>query len=108
MHLNPHNTKGDKTYANISTIMGLAAGAVAPDRETKLLWYTPGDSEASANFEFLPKWLKEKCVFGHRLDETMTIQVTGSLDGPAAVPAAHAMPDGRELPPDDFDDRIPF
>ena len=102
-----HNEKGDKTYANIATIMGFATSMTVPDRETDLLWYTPGDSEASANFDRLPKWLKEKCTFGHRLDETMTVNVTGSLDGPAAVPAAHAMPDGRELPPD-FDEDIPY
>ena len=65
-----HNDKGERTYANITGIMGLPAGVEVPERETPLTLYDPDSSEASKVFDSLPKWLQEKVTFGHNLGAT--------------------------------------
>ena len=65
-----HNTKGEKTYANIAAIMGLPKGTPAPARETDILAYTPQDNEKKANFDKLPEWLQKKCEAGHRMADS--------------------------------------
>ena len=79
-----HNTKGDKTYANISAIMGAPKGVAVPARETDLLAYTPQDPSKAGNFDKLPEWLQKKCSGGQRM-----------TNSPAP-------------PTDGFDDDIPF
>ena len=83
-----HNTKGDKTYANISAIMGAPKGVAIPARETDLLAYSPQDPAKAVNFDKLPEWLQKKCSAGHRMADS---------------PNEYQAP-----PPDDFDDDIPF
>lgn len=81
-----HNVVGEKTYANITGVMGLPKGTPKPTAVNPLVKYSPTDA---AQFEALPGWLREKIL------ESM----------PAAketVPAS-AGGDGR-----DFDDDIPF
>lgn len=79
-----HNVKGDKTYANISAIMGVPKGVAIPARETDLLAYSPQDPSKAVNFDKLPDWLQKKCSSGQRM-----------TNSPAP-------------PTDDFDDDIPF
>ena len=85
-----HNTKGDKTYANITAIMRLPKGTSASPAETEVLGYSPGDNEKIGNFDKLPEWLQTRCKEGHGK----------AADFPVS-----------DLPPttlDDFDDDIPF
>ena len=81
-----HNQSGDKTYANISGIVGLPPGVEVPARETDILAYTPSDPEKAKNFDKLPDWMKNK--IGEAVEEK----------------------DVEPEPPeaDTFDDDIPF
>ncbi len=82
-----HNTKGDKTYANISAIMRLPEGMVAPPAIGELVSYSPQDAATAANFSKLPEWLQK-------------------LSKPVAQPEYPV----SDLPKsdDNFDDDIPF
>lgn len=90
-----HNTKGDKTYANIAAIMGVPAGTKVPDRETDLLAYTPQDETKKDSFDKLPNWLKDKCEKGHRMKDSPNEY--GGL----------SMPPANDFS-DPLDDDIPF
>ncbi len=89
-----HKVKGEKTYANISGIMGLPKGTIAPERETDLLSYTPQDAAYSGNFDKMPEWLQKICREGHRMGDN-----PNEYPGQAEPPPAPS--------DDDFDD-IPF
>ena len=85
-----HNVKDQRTYANISGIMGLPKGTMVPPAETPVVAYTPQDAAYAMNLSKLPEWLQRKCADG------------GGQHG--------APPDHHNTPPpiDDFDDDIPF
>ena len=85
-----HNLKGQKTYANVSGIMGLAAGLEAPKLEATLLRYSALDPATANTFSELPPWMQNKCN--------------------AAVPAPQKETPAAPLPPldDGFGDDIPF
>lgn len=51
------NVKGDKVYANISSIGQLPKGIVAPKAENELLYFA---DDNLGTFDKLPEWLKEK------------------------------------------------
>lgn len=85
-----HNTKGEKTYANIASIMGLPKGMDAPARETDLLIYSPGAPECKGT---LPEWLQKKCEVGHnRQPENLSMPPPVDQSGDYS----------------DFEDSIPF
>ena len=87
-----HNTKGDKTYANVSAAMGLPAGTVCPEAETPLLKYSANDPSTAAAFDKLPEWLRKLCL-------NQAQPESKPPPGPASLAASGA---------DDFDDDIPF
>lgn len=89
-----HNTKGEKTYANIAAIMGLPKGTAAPNRETDILAYSPQDPEKAGNFDKLPEWLRKKCEAGHKMADNPNEYANQTPPPPT--------------PGDDFDDDIPF
>ena len=92
-----HTVKGEKTYANVSGIMGAPAGTVIPNRETDLLAYTPQDAQYAGNLTKLPEWLQKKCEAGHKMGESP--QHYPDVPPPGAPPSATNT---------DFDDDIPF
>lgn len=96
-----HNTKGDKTYANISTIMGTPKEIDIPIRETDLLAYSPQDAAKAGNFDKMPEWLQKKCTEGHR---------TKDNPPPTETDNWFALPDGTKVNEDDprHPDFIPF
>jgi hypothetical protein len=101
-----HNeSQNGKTYANITSIMGIPQGMEAPARETDLTLYDPGTSEAKSVFDGLPKWLQEKVTFGHRLDtdQPNTAVTFGPMETPN-VPGTDAPAETAQ----EFDDDIPF
>jgi len=65
-----HNIKGEKTYANIASIMGVPKGMIATDRETDILAYTPQDAAKAGNFDKMPEWLQKLCTEGHRMKDS--------------------------------------
>jgi len=88
-----HNVKGDKTYANVSGIMGAPAGVTVPPLEGELLKYSPNDPETAGNLSKLPEWMQKKC---------------NESAPPPAVEPPPAPPPGHAPGADDFDDDIPF
>lgn len=85
-----HNVKGNKTYANVSGIMGVPPGVDAPVLEAELLRYSTNDPGTIETFSKLPEWMQKKCN--------------------AAVPAPRENDAPMAQPPlnDDFSDDIPF
>lgn len=81
-----HNVTPGKTYANISAVMGLTKGTVAPPASQMPLAYDI-DSHDKNTFEQLPGWLQEAISGRIRSDNAQT--VSGNTDP-------------------DFDDDIPF
>ncbi len=53
-----HKTSGDKTYANVSSVMSLPKGTTAPTVSGKILLY-PDPSDPGV-FERLPEWIQKK------------------------------------------------
>lgn len=82
-----HNIVGEKTYANITGVMGLPKGQPKPAAINKLVKYSPTET---AQFEELPGWLREK--------------ILASMPTPKQMVPVEKGGDGR-----DFDDiNIPF
>lgn len=81
-----HNTVGQKTYANVSAVMGLPKGTTVPAPHNKPVSYTP-DEHNEAVYEMLPDWIKEAIQKRQRNDVAQTVTAGGA---------------------DDFDDEIPF
>jgi hypothetical protein len=86
-----HDTNGNKTYANVTGVMGISKDqrerAKAAKAENPLIAYSL-DEHSSAAFEALPNWLREK--------------IENRLEAPTEATPSSAQPT------DDFDDDIPF
>jgi len=82
-----HNTVGNKTYANISAVMGLPKGTQAPSPSVMPFAYDI-DSHNAATFAKLPNWLQEAINGRVKSDTATTVASNGSEA--------------------DFDDDIPF
>ncbi len=60
------NEKTGKTYANIASAMQVPPNVEIPARETPLLMYDPGDSEAEHMLQKMPDWMRAICIEGHK------------------------------------------
>ena len=80
----------DGKYANISSIMGLPTGTIAPEEETPRTKYDPSEPNATELFETLPDWQKK--LIKNAVVETENPE-----------PAGPDVGDGQ-----DFDDSSPF
>ena len=60
-----HEVKGDKTYANITSIMPLAKGMTKAAQENKALYFSLDEQDLSAiKFpENMPQWMQKKVAF---------------------------------------------
>jgi hypothetical protein len=81
-----HNVTPNKTYANISAVMGLTKGTVAPSPSVMPMAYDI-DAHDEAIFRKLPNWLQE-AINGRVKSDTKQTVTTGAEN--------------------DFDDEIPF
>jgi len=61
-----HAVKGEKTYANLTSIMPLPKGMPAPTLEGESLWYSV-ESPDAAVFDKLPAWVQDK-IAGRIID----------------------------------------
>lgn len=52
-----HDAKGDKTYANIRSVVPLSKGQTPPKAENTLIQYGP---DATDQYDLLPDWIKER------------------------------------------------
>lgn len=86
-----HSVKGDKTYANLTSIMPLPKGMPAPTLEGDALIYST-DAPDPAVFDKLPEWVQDKIA--NRI-----------VDAPKAAPAAKPAPAKAE---EFVDDEVTF
>lgn len=73
-----HSTKGDRTYANLTSLMPLPKGMPAPTLEGEALWYSVDEPDPLV-FDKLPAWVQDKIA-------------TRVIDPPAAKPAPQQWP----------------
>jgi hypothetical protein len=85
-----HNQSGDKTYANVSAVMGLSKGIPAPKAANEPVAYSIDEHDENA-FQKLPAWLQTAINERVGNDVAKTVQ------------------NGHGTQPDEqFDDEIPF
>jgi hypothetical protein len=92
-----HSVKGDKTYANLTSIMPLPKGMPAPTLEGDALIYST-DAPDAAVFDQLPPWVQDKIA--NRI-----------IDIPKAAPAAKAASQNatiKEVMEEFKDDEVAF
>ncbi len=82
-----HNQSGDKTYANVSAVMGLSKGIQPPKASGELIAYSI-DEHTDEVFQKLPPWLQEA------ISERVTNDVPKTVS--------------NDQVDDEFDDQIPF
>jgi hypothetical protein len=91
-----HSVKGDKTYANLTSIMPLPKGMPAPTLEGEALTYSIDEPDPVA-FDKLPQWVQDKIA--NRVVDAPVL--------PKAVPAA-AKPAAAPVNQEFTDDEIAF
>lgn len=94
-----HDTKGEKTYANVSTVSPLMSGMEKPTWTGELLYY----------YEEMP--LHEKQEVYPKIPEWLRNKIDNQLNPKAATPSpksAEAGQAGDDAAPDEMDDDIPF
>jgi len=93
-----HSVKGEKTYANLTSIMPLPKGMTPPALEGEALWYTP-DAPNPDTFDKLPTWVQDKIA--SRIVDAPVL--------PKAAPAAAKPAVNQEHRVEDFkDDDLSF
>src|SRR6478736_36525 len=89
-----HESKGDKTYANITSIMPLGKGMAKVAQENKPLYFSLDDQDlTSVKFpENMPKWMQEKITFCEEVMAATGVQGDhkGDGEGWASNPEAEA------------------
>lgn len=84
-----HNKTPEKTYANISAVMGLTRGMPIPKQHNPSVTYTPDEHDQKA-FESLPEWLQKK------------------IDGRVKDGNSPTVDHQGKYPDEEFNDDIPF
>lgn len=77
-----HSTKGDRTYANLTSIMPMPKGMKAPVLEGEALVYST-DSPDVSTFSALPTWMQEKSI--HALSMRQKRRQSPPLQPPRAA-----------------------
>lgn len=87
-----HTQKGDKTYANIASIVPLAKGVEKPTPVGSLVFYDESGGQSladrSASYQLLPEWVRKK----------VDAQVRAPGDGPGDAPASREPGEDDEIP----------
>lgn len=86
-----HNVSGQRTYANVSAVMGLPKGTTVPAPHNKPVSYSPDEHDQSV-YDMLPDWLKQSIQDRQRNDSATTVS-NGSSGGHSD---------------DEWEDSIPF
>lgn len=90
-----HSVKGDRTYANLTSLMPLPKGMPAPTLEGEALWYSI-DEPDPAVFDKLPAWIQEKISTRVIDPPAQKSAVAPAKVWPAAGPAGSAKPKTNE------------
>lgn len=102
-----HEKKGDKTYANISTIMPLAKGMTKMPMENKPLYFSLEDQPDLASIQYpanMPNWIKEKIAFCEEVMAASGHQ--GDAGGQDEGEEEHSQPSNSGAMKED--DNLPF
>jgi hypothetical protein len=79
-----HSVKGDKTYANLTSIMPLPKGMPAPTLEGEALTYSIDEPDPVA-FDKLPAWVQDK-IANRVVDAPVLPKAAPAAAKPAAAP----------------------
>ena len=79
-----HSVKGDKTYANLTSIMPLPKGMPAPTLEGEALTYSIDEPDPVA-FDKLPAWVQDK-IANRVVDAPVLPKASPAAAKPAAAP----------------------
>ena len=90
-----HSVKGDRTYANLTSIMQLPKGMPAPELEGEALWYSIDEPDAAV-FDKLPAWVQDK--ISNRVIDQPAAKAAPATDKqwPAAGPKGSTKPKVNE------------
>lgn len=114
-----HDTKSDKTYANIKAVTPLAKGMTKMPQENKSLYFSLDDQKDLKNLVFpdnMPNWLREKTAFSA---EVIAAHGGGTGEGVQQHPQeqSQAAPDRSQpahkapaapAPQENLDEDVPF
>jgi hypothetical protein len=90
-----HSVKGDRTYANLTSLMPLPKGMPAPVLEGEALWYSI-DEPDPAVFDKLPAWVQDK-IANRVVDQpAQKSTVAPAKVWPAAGPSGSTKPKVNE------------
>lgn len=79
-----HSVKGDKTYANLTSIMPLPKGMPAPALEGEALTYSIDEPDPVA-FDKLPQWVQDK-IANRVVEAPVLPKAAAAAPKPAAAP----------------------
>ena len=89
-----HSTKGDRTYANLTSIMPMPKGMPAPQLEGEALWYSVDEPDALV-FDKLPNWVQDK-IANRVIDAPAKPAPAPAKQWPAAGPTGSTKPKANE------------
>ncbi len=90
-----HSVKGDRTYANLTSLMPLPKGMPAPVLEGEALWYSIDEPDPSV-FDKLPAWVQDK-IANRVIDQSAAKPAPAAAkQWPAAGPTGPAKPKVNE------------
>lgn len=90
-----HSVKGDRTYANLTSLMPLPKGMPAPVLEGEALWYSIDEPDPSV-FDKLPAWVQDK-IANRVIDQPAAKPApVAAKQWPAAGPTGPAKPKVNE------------
>jgi hypothetical protein len=89
-----HSTKGDRTYANLTSIMPMPKGMPAPTLEGEALWYSVDEPDALV-FDKLPNWVQDK-IANRVIDAPAKPAPAPAKQWPAAGPTGSTKPKANE------------
>lgn len=96
-----HEVKGDKTYTNITAVVGMAKGSTCPEAVNPVFTYEIEEGE-SGHFSEMPEWIQEKIKksLEFTVPQTQPYGINSVPEGepPSPMEAEYDNLDSSELP----------
>jgi hypothetical protein len=89
-----HNTKGDKTYANIASVMTVPKGMQVPPGVNPVVTLSLNDEYNHDVFSALPEWIQKKIQESPEYKSIVNDSPTGNQEGKAGTSYHTGMDDG--------------
>lgn len=92
-----HNDSGEKTYANVDTVMGLPEGTPVPEQTNPNVYFDMQTFDAQV-YETLPDWMKEKIAKSFEYQRAIGVpnQSNGGVEHNEINPPPHEGGDNRD------------